>query len=192
MIKTQQFCPNRLCWILFILVFSACVIKPETRETVDSSELAEVYTGLRSTIISTDPHDIGIEQNELVPNIWGVLMEFQIEGTPITLASLADGTTSLYLGNGGAFIGAGEHEQAAIVSMELIALAETYLSKMVPNSDLKFQAEDDVNFHFLTFDGSYTIIINEEDLINGGHDFSPLFYKADDVITQIRLISSDN
>jgi hypothetical protein len=177
--------------MMFLFVLSSCFSLPAAQEGGEEPEISEEYLGLRSMIISIDPQDVGFSQNADLPNVWGVLTEFQVSNTPITIISLADGTTSMYLGNGGGFIGAGEHEEIAALSKEMIALSESYLDKMEPSTDLNLPKQGEVNFHFLTFEGSYTISIKENKLVKKEHDFYPLWYKANDIITQIRLLSSD-
>ncbi len=44
-----------------------------------------------------------------------------------------------------------------------------------------------VIFYILTFSGAYTADADENELGEGKHHLSPLFYAGQDVITQIRL-----
>ncbi|MCS6849359.1 MAG: hypothetical protein RMN52_16795 [Anaerolineae bacterium] len=109
---------------------------------------AETYTNLRSMILSTNPKDIGIEQSEAVPNVWGVLMEFQISDTVVTLVSLADGTTSMYFDSGGGIIGAGQHDGVARASKNFVALAESYYNQVEPATQFPLPLPGRVRFIF--------------------------------------------
>ena len=153
----------------------------------DMIEPAEIYNELRSQLLSTNPNEVGIQQSPDIPNVWGVLLEFQISNTPVTLVSLADGTTSLYFGNGGGVFGGGEHEEVAQASKKLVALAEDFYDKMTPTAEFPIPMAGRMIFYVLTFDKSYTINVDEEELTSGKHDFSPLFALADEVISQIRV-----
>ncbi|MCX7852288.1 MAG: hypothetical protein N2383_05845 [Caldilineales bacterium] len=148
---------------------------------------AEPYINLRSMILSANPKDIGIEPSETVRNVWGVLMEFQVSGTVVTLVSLADGTTSMYFGNGGGIIGAGQHDEVAMVSRSFVALAESFYSQAEPTTEFPLPLPARVRFYFLTFSGIRTTERDQDRLIRQDDSFSSLFYASNEVITQIRL-----
>lgn len=140
-------------------------------------------------ILATDPQTVGIAPSEVHPNVWGVLMECQLSGTPVTLVALADGTTSLYFGNGGGMLGGGGFDEVAKASQDLVALAEAYYPQMTKVTEYPLPEAGAVQFYLLTFAGIYTAIAPEGDLVSGEHRLSPLFNAGNEVITQFRLHS---
>jgi hypothetical protein len=148
---------------------------------------ADVYLGLRSRALTVDPKDIGLEPSDAVPNVWGMLMEFRISGTVVTLLSLADGTTSLYFSNGGGIIGGGQHEEVAGASRDFIALAESFFNDLAPATEYPLPSPNRVKFYFMTFSGAYTADVDQDELVEHGNSLSPLYYAGNDVITQVRL-----
>lgn len=151
------------------------------------TQFAEIYTNLRSMILNANPKDIGIEPSDAVPNVWGVLMEFRVSGTVVTLVSLADGTTSIYFSSGGGIIGAGEYEEVARASKNLVALAESYYNQVEPTTQFPLPLPGRIRFYLLTFSGVYTVERGEEQLVRQEDRFWPLFHAGNEVITQIRL-----
>jgi hypothetical protein len=162
---------------------------PTSLENPIVSPPAEAYAGLRSMILTTDPETVGIAPSEAHPNVWGVLMEFQLSGTPVTLVALADGTTSLYFGNGGGMLGGGGIDDVAKASQNLVALAEAYYPEMTRVTEYPLPEAGAVQFYLLTFAGIYTAMAPQVDLVSGEHHLSPLFNAGNEVITQFRLQS---
>lgn len=153
---------------------------------------AESYIHLRSMILNTNSKDIGIEPSETNPNVWGVLMEFQVSGTVVTLVSLADGTTSLYFSNGNGMIGAGQHAEVAKASKNFVALAESYYTQVEQTTEFSLPLPGRVKFYFLAFPGIYAAEKDQDRLVKQEDRFSTLFYAGNDVITQIRLHTPPN
>jgi hypothetical protein len=137
-------------------------------------------------ILSLTPDVIGIRQSDANPNVWGVLMEFQIAGHVTTLVCLADGTTSLYFSSGGGVIGAGAYEPVANASSHLIAMAESYFPLMQLTRQFPLPSPSRVRFYVLTFSGTYTADRDESALKQLNDVFYPLFYAGHEVIAQIR------
>ena len=153
----------------------------------------ETYLGLRSRLLALDPGEVGLEPSAETPNVWAVLMEFRLsDGGAVTLVAVADGSTSLYFSNGGGILGTGEKEAVARASQALVALAEDHYNRMAPTEDFPLPVRDKIQFYVLTYAGAYTANLDEEGLGAGEHEFSPLFYAANEVITQVRLNSPDN
>src|ERR1700730_10592798 len=69
-----------------------------------------IYSALRNQALSTNRTDNGIAAPSPAAPGWGILMETGYDVATVTLFALADGTTSLYLSNGGGMIGGQGHE----------------------------------------------------------------------------------
>jgi hypothetical protein len=141
-------------------------------------------------ILSLTPDAIGIRQSDANPNVWGVLMEFQVSGLVTTLVSLADGTTSLYFSHGGGVIGAGGYDAVAHTSENWLAMAESYFPMMQQTRQFPLPAPDRVRFYVLTFSGAYTADCDKTALEQRKDAFWPLFYAGHEVIAQIRRCAS--
>src|SRR5712671_7117575 len=70
----------------------------------------EVYSVLRNQALSTNRTENGIATPPPAAPAWGILMETGYDLATVTLFALADGTTSLYISNGGGMIGGQAHE----------------------------------------------------------------------------------
>ena len=104
-----------------------------------------------------------------------------------TLVAVADGTTSLYFSNGGGVIGAGEHAAVAEAGRRWLETGGEFLDRLSPVTDPALPAESETQFVAVTPGGLRWELAREDDLGEGEHPLSPLFYAGQDVITQIRL-----
>ena len=149
-------------------------------------KLAKVYTDLRQMVFGVTPNELGLTTSKF-PRVWGVLMETGYKDAVATLVSLGDGTVSLYFSNGGGYIGLGQHPGPREASDALIVDASNFISQASLVKSYPLPSEGNTRFYFMTFDGIYSVEVKENDLGNNKLPLSPLFMKAQDVITQLRV-----
>lgn len=106
----------------------------------------------------------------------------------MTLVVLADGTTSLYFGHGGGIIGGGEHASVRKASKELLHNVGLYFGVLSPTKSFPYPNVGRVKFYILTFTSTLTADVNEDELGNGKHNLSNLFYASHAVIAELRHI----
>jgi hypothetical protein len=158
------------------------------RKTATSQyALADVYEGLRQNILVKEPRMVGASSSAEEP-LWGILMETGYSTAVATLVAMADGTVSLYFSNGGGIIGLGQHEAARKAGQDLLAAATAYLGHAQKTTSFPLPDEGHARFYFLASSATYVADALEDSLGNNQHPLSPLFYKAQEVITQARLI----
>lgn len=149
-------------------------------------DVSDIYWDLRSQALQIEPNLLGIDvssESELI----AIMMEFNCSGTAVALLAVADGTTSLYFGNGGGIIGAGAIAAVRQIACEFVAIASRFTSS-ADSSDSTNQIPNEhfVRFYFVTKRGVSTITALEELLGNGGHRCSDCFYKGQELIASIR------
>ena len=149
-------------------------------------KVADVYTGLRQQLLVLDPKTIGLGLSS-TNRVWAVLMETGYPEAVVTLATILDGTVSLYFSNGGGIIGVGQHEEPRRTCLALLAVAPEFLKHAQPTKDFRLPKIGHTRFIFLTYEGAFAVEAVEDDLGNQRSPLSPLFYKAQDVITAARM-----
>lgn len=147
---------------------------------------AEVYAGLRRQVLDLRADQLGDEFAQAP--ILALLMETGYEQAVATLVAVADGTTSLYFSTGGGIIGAGAHESVALASRRWLEEGAAFLGELEPVADPPLPAVGQTQFVAVTNDGLRAAVAPEEDLGRNRHALTPLFYAAQEVITQVRLI----
>lgn len=144
---------------------------------------AEVYTKLRSQALGATAKALGTKEQT-----FGVIMETGYPEAVVTLVALSDGTASLYFSNGGGMIGLGQHEGPAVAARSLISFADHNLKKLAPASDTPLPRTGYTKFYVLTQRGTFTAEAKEIELGKNRHVLSPLFYSAQELITEMREV----
>lgn len=157
------------------------------KSNATESKTATTYRDLREQVLALDPAKIGFKPTGS-NRIFGILMETGYPDAVATLVTVADGSVSLYFSNGGGIIGAGQHDGPRKACESFLRVAPKFLSYAHITTNFPLPKDGQTKFYFLTLDGAYTAEAKEEDLGNERHPLSPLFYEAQNVITQARLV----
>jgi hypothetical protein len=152
-----------------------------------SYDVTDVYVELRGRVLGMDPVAEGLDPSA-DGGLCAALMETGYDEAVATLVTVADGAVSLYTSLGGGVIGMGEHEGPRRAALAFLAFAAGWLDRAEPTSEFPLPAPGRTRFYFVTARGVLTVEGSEHDLGEGGHVLSPLFYKAQDVITEMRLV----
>jgi hypothetical protein len=148
---------------------------------------ADIYRELRQQVFAMNPEKIGVTPSAS-NSVWGIVMETGYPEAVVTLVSLADGTVSLYFSNGGGIIGVGQHEGPRKASKEFLTYSQQFLGQATSTKTFPLPSEGKTRFYFLTSGGIFTTESKEDDLGNNRLPLSPLFFKAQEVITQARIV----
>ncbi|HET8637793.1 MAG TPA: hypothetical protein VFL96_13170 [Acidobacteriaceae bacterium] len=148
------------------------------------------YAGLRNLAFSSSRAEWGLPTPASSADIWAVVMDTTCtDGRSYTVVAIEDGNASIYLSSGGGFIGGVSHEAVSAAAKILVRTAGQYLAQMRKVHSFPLPAPGDTTFYVRTDSGIYSVTAPEEDLGEGRNRFSPLFYAAQDVITEYRLIN---
>lgn len=169
---------------IFTSLFEMFENKPERPSVY---KLADVYAHLREEAFKFDPKTIGVDANS-DNKIYAVLMETGNDTAVVSLVTVADGAVSLYFSTGGGIIGLGEHAELRQVADDLISSAPEFLQYAKPDEEYPLPDPGQVRFSFLSIDGVFAAEHPEDDLGNNKLPLSPLFHKAQAVITQARIV----
>jgi hypothetical protein len=107
-----------------------------------------------------------------------------------TAVALADGNASLYIGGQSGVIGGLTHAEVRRSAMAAVAIAERLASSFSPSSPQRLPRPGHVRFH-LRPRGALLVSaeLGEEDLGEGEHSLSELFYAIHEVIRRLRMVS---
>jgi len=162
----------------------------ERQAEKDARVAADIYTELRNMVLTTRPEALGLRPAD--NEIWGVMMETGFTNAVVTLVALADGTASVYLSNGGGTIGLGPKRGPGRAGKELIALAQQFVVHAKPTSSFPLPQPGFMRFYLLSGNGVLAAEANANDLAQGGQSLSPLFYKGQELLYEIRMVEEEN
>jgi hypothetical protein len=155
---------------------------------VAERKIEEVYTGLREQALSFG--SVEIKAPPVVPEgqALGVMMDMGYDTAVVSILGLADGTTSIYISNGGGMIGMGENPDAAAVSKRWVEVAEAALPVLTEGGVDRLPEDGMIGFNVLTTGPRFSGGASESELAGGSHPLSPLYAAGQDVIGQIRIV----
>jgi hypothetical protein len=149
--------------------------------------VADKFVELRNMALSLNPGQVGLQPDAAHP-VFGVLMETVHDDTFVTLVAIGEGSVSLYFSNGGGIIGLGEYDEPRKACFSLLSFAQEFISHFQPAKEYPLPADGYISFYFLTIHGVLTATAKQSDLENKRIPLSPLFYKAQEVITGARRV----
>jgi hypothetical protein len=172
----------------FVLIFHAHAQSKPPQGKADPA----LYQDLRSQAFAGSRTSFGLPATATATATepWGVLMDSSFkDGGSYTVVAIVDGSASIYLSTGGGFIGGVAHETVRKAAKAMVGIAETFQPQMALTTSYPLPKGGETTFYLLTDAGVFTATASEQALANKQHAFSPLFYAAQAVITQYRLIN---
>jgi hypothetical protein len=149
---------------------------------------ADVYRGLRQQVLHLTADQLGEAAADAT--LLALLMETGYPQAVATLVAVVDGTTSLYFSNGGGILGSGADSDVADASRRWLQAGLQFLDQLEPVSDdPPLPSLGATQFVAVTPDGLRTAGASEDELGEGEHPLSPLFYAGHEVIGRVRLVS---
>ena len=146
------------------------------------------YLGLRNlalSIASTEKERPSKNPDE--PR--AVLMDIALTHRTATIVAYADGTASIYISNGGGFLGGGQ-KYASIRegAHKMLATAHQLQPKMQATKQFPLPEKGDVFFYLVTASEVYTARAPRSELDIRTHAFTELYAAGQEIITQYRLL----
>ena len=145
-----------------------------------------MFYGLRKLAIDMTPEDLGISLPADQTVVFGVVMDWGINGGTASTVAWQTGESSLYLSSGGGVIGGGQEPGIIKAAKLFVLVAQAFLEKAVKTETTPLPAEDEVKFYLLTNKGIYS---GSEQMKNFEDSSSPwlkLFEEGNVVLTELR------
>lgn len=163
--------------------------KPSPGGAPDSTDKGMgIYLGLRKQVLSGSSAQMG-QSPTLGPNEpWAVLMDMSIPHRTATIAAFADGTASIYISNGGGYLGGGQkYPSVRDAGQKMIAVARRFQSTMQITKQFPLPEQGEIIFYVVTDRGVYTARVPEAECRKRTHPLTELYAAGQEVITQYRL-----
>lgn len=155
--------------------------------TGNSEETTETaFEDLRSMAFSTTPEVLGLSLPADKISVYGLIMDWGMDGAVATSVSYQTGDASLYLSSGGGIVGGGQHQNVNSAAKKFVSLGQVFLDKAIKTQTTALPAADQVKFYFLTNNGIY---VGQDIMKNFENNSSPwlkLFEEGNNVLTELR------
>ena len=146
---------------------------------------------LRKMFLTMPAEAAGIEPSSDFPRVWAVALDWPIGEQIATVATLADGSASLYTTGTFGVIGGIGHENVRTAAKAVVKKAESYYDASAPTSDFSYPSSDHVRFYLRTFDGVRVIEVPLSSVTDGRGRYSDLFDMAQEVIGRLRIAGEE-
>ena len=145
--------------------------------------------GLRQMVLSTTVQQLGFVADDEFPTVYGVLTEWDIDGVTATVMSMREGTASLYTTSTFGIIGGQGHDSVRQAAASYVKTAEQFGKSGKPVAEFAYPKSGQVFYYVLTYDGIRLVTASEAAIEQGSDPTFPLFGAAQDVLTELRLIT---
>jgi hypothetical protein len=150
---------------------------------------SNAYAGLRAMALGAVGGSLYPPSDDH-PNVSGVVVDVPAQGGYATFVALADNTTSMYTSVGGGTIGAGEQQNVAQATQQLLGVVEAHLSFFVEPDDQSLPSGGFVRFHLLSPTGPRRVDIVEDAFWGRVQNpLMPVIAATQQVIAAIRSVS---
>lgn len=157
------------------------------RFPTDTSPIGQ-YSRLRYHALTIPREQVGIPIPPPDRPVWAVLMETGHPKVTETLALVSDGTSSVYMSDGGGVIGGHGYENVRKANADFLSLANRDWHHFQPTEAFPIPEVGYTVFYARTEAGLLVCGGTQESLINGQHVLSELFQAGHEAITQLHII----
>lgn len=181
--------------LALVLAFSTIRTKAQnssrTSVPIPPEKAMSAYLGLRNQALHVKPDKMGLPATLEPTEPMAVLIDWPTSKVVATVSAFADGTASIYISNGGGFIGGGQgYESIRRAGQNMLATARFYRPLMHTTQDFPLPQEGEIFFYVVTNSGVFTARASEAACKNRTDPLTKLCVAGQNVIMQYRLISS--
>ena len=149
------------------------------------------YKDLRNLALNATAEQLQLKLSDNKVEIYGVIMDWDLEEGTATLISFSTGDASLYLSSGGGYIGSGGYDNVKTAINSLIAISEKHLNKATLSETTELPEKNGLTFYFLTNKGKYRATEKMANIENESSSWLDLFNEVNKLITEIRVVSEN-
>jgi hypothetical protein len=151
--------------------------------------LSETYLGLRRQVLQGLHGKVELPATKKPTEPYAVVMDWNTGNAIATIVSIADGTASMYLSNGGGSIGGGQgHKEIREAALSAVSLAADVQPQMKSVFAYPLPMRGEVIFYLVTEAGVFSASAPANELATGKHPLSRLGNAMQNIITQYRLV----
>jgi hypothetical protein len=168
---------------------SALFPSASSEKAPESSDPREAGRKLRTQFLDTQAEALGLQPTPEFPRVFGVVMDWPTGEQTASLASLCDGSASLYTTTAFGIIGGGGNERVRAAARRFVELANAFLDEATPASEWPYPSSSEVHFYLRGYDGVRCIREDAEPIYARKSKYTELFGAGQDVLTELRNTS---
>jgi len=154
------------------------------QKTIETKENA--FDGLRNMAFSATPEQLKLSLPTDKTIVYGIIMDWGMNGATATIVSCQTGDASLYLSSGGGVIGGGQHENVSSAAKHFVSLGQSFLDKATKTEKTTLPETDVIKFYLLTNKGIFVGQEQMKNFENRSSTWLSLFEEANLLLTELR------
>jgi hypothetical protein len=144
-----------------------------------------LFKQLRTLSIQKRRSDLGIE-NTAGYKVFGVVMDWFVSPSRVTLASYISGDCGMYYSTGGGNLVSGGGDKLTTAIQELNKIGELFLAVAKSETASELPPYEIIRFYLLSNSEMYCVEDDAEKIMSNNSSLSILFYAAQNVISELR------
>jgi len=149
------------------------------------------YEEFRNMAFKVTPVDLALNLPLVNTTVYGVIIDWPIKTNVVTIVAFSTGDASVYLKSGQIYIGGFEYPTIHSLASEMISSAQKLLSETNRTENFALPDSSLIQFSFLTNNGIFVHQETEESIDKNQTQWTPLFFKGNQIITEYRLITQN-
>jgi hypothetical protein len=150
------------------------------------------YSDQRNLALSITPYQLKLAIPDDKTMVYGVVMDWNMGATTMTLVAYITGAANMYLSTGGGVSNGGADPNVGEAAVEFVVATQEYLDRAIPTNTTDIPAQGCVRFYLLTNKGVYAIQEHVKHFDDNSSILLGLFQKGNDVVTAMRAVSINN
>jgi hypothetical protein len=168
------------------LAQEAMIPKAPAQTQAQITAAVDRYLALREVAFSTHPEDVEVQATPGKEQVYGVVVEYQLEDGLVTVVGFASGDASYYRSTGGGKIGGRREPTVAGAARSLVALAQVQLPDLALTKDYPTPAPGSVRIYALTTAGLRTAEEPRENIQDPQDRLAGLFAGGRKIVTEFQ------
>lgn len=152
---------------------------------------ADVMREIRLKVLNTPPSQMNRKPTEEFPHVEGIIMDWPIQDTTISVMASSAGDGSIYTTGNFGVIGGIKYENVRNEAKNFVKLGEKYYSNATPTKDFPYPQKNHVRFYLMCYDGVRVIDTDVNSLASANGKYSDLFDEGQRMIGALRQIAQE-
>ena len=149
------------------------------------------YEEYRNMAFKVTPVHLELNLPLVNTTVYGVIIDWPIKTNVATIVAFSTGDASVYIKSGQMFIGGFANSAIQSLAKEIIVSAQELLSETNRTDNFTLPDSGVIQFSLLTNNGIFVHQETEESIDKNQTQWTPLFQKGNQIITEYRLITQN-
>ena len=149
------------------------------------------YEEYRNSAFKVTPVDLELNLPFVKTTVYGVIIDWPMQTNVATLVAFSTGDASVYLKSAQIYIGGFAYPAIHSLAKEMISSAQKLLSETSRTENFALPDSSLIQFSFLTNNGIFVHQETEESIDKNQTQWTSLFFKGNQIITEYRLLTQN-